>query len=77
MFRDTRWDGFRAYTMLSGLVILIALILFATKNYAGLGVGGMERLVVAPMLLWASSWESTWPASPRSRRERSRRAPRS
>ncbi|MGA8604402.1 MAG: DUF998 domain-containing protein [Thermoplasmata archaeon] len=53
MFRDTRWDGFRAYTMLSGLVILIALILFATKNYAGLGVGGMERLVVAPVLLWA------------------------
>lgn len=53
MFRDTRWDGFRAYTLLSGLVILVALILFGTKNYVGLGVGGMERLVVAPVLLWA------------------------
>jgi hypothetical membrane protein len=53
MFRDTRWDGFRAYTMLSGLVILVALILFATQTYVGLGVGGMERLVVAPVLLWA------------------------
>jgi len=53
MFRDTRWDGFRMYTVVSGLVDLIALILFFTKNYAGLGVGGMERLIVAPVLLWA------------------------
>ena len=53
MFRDTRWDGFRAYTFFSGLVILVALVLFATQNYLGLGVGGMERLVVAPVLLWA------------------------
>jgi len=53
MFRDTRWDGFRAYTVLSGLVILVALVLFVTQTYLGLGVGGMERLVVAPVLLWA------------------------
>lgn len=53
MFRDTRWDGFRAYTVLSGLVVLIALLLFVSKNYAGLGVGGMERLIVAPVLLWS------------------------
>jgi hypothetical membrane protein len=53
MFRDTRWDGFRAYTVLSGLVVLVALVLFATQTYLGLGVGGMERLVVAPVLLWA------------------------
>jgi len=53
MFRDTRWDGFRAYTLLSGVVVLVALVLFATKNYVGLGVGGMERLIVAPVLLWA------------------------
>jgi hypothetical membrane protein len=53
MFRDTRWDGFRAYTMLSGLVGLIALILFISQVYVGLGVGGMERLIVAPILLWS------------------------
>ncbi|HYA70516.1 MAG TPA: DUF998 domain-containing protein [Thermoplasmata archaeon] len=53
MFRDTRWDGFRAYSILSGLVSLVALILFVAKVYAGLGVGGMERLIVAPILLWA------------------------
>ncbi|HTP56334.1 MAG TPA: DUF998 domain-containing protein [Thermoplasmata archaeon] len=52
MFRDTRWDGYRAYSMFSGLVGLIALALFSTHVYLGLGVGGMERLIVAPLLLW-------------------------
>jgi hypothetical membrane protein len=53
MFRDTRWDGFRAYTMLSGLVGLVAFALFEAKAYGPLGVGGMERLIVAPILLWS------------------------
>ena len=53
MFRDTRWGGYRAYTVFSGLITLIALILFVSKVDLGLGVGGMERLVVAPFLLWS------------------------
>jgi len=53
MLRDTRWDGFRAFSLLCGLVSLVALGLFVSKTYAGLGVGGMERLIVAPILLWA------------------------
>ena len=53
MFRDTRWDGFRAYTLLSGLIDLVALGLFVSQTYSVLGVGGMERLIVAPVLLWA------------------------
>jgi len=53
MFRDTRWGGFRTYTMVSGLVSFVALVLFLTGTYAGLGVGGMERLIVAPVLLWS------------------------
>jgi len=53
MFRDTRWDGFRTFTMVSGLVDLIALVLFLNGTYSGLGVGGMERLIVAPVLLWS------------------------
>jgi hypothetical membrane protein len=52
MFRDTRWNGYRAYTLFSGLVGLIALALFQTGRYLGLGAGGMERLVAAPLLLW-------------------------
>jgi hypothetical membrane protein len=59
MFRDTRWDGWRAYSVLSGLVSLVSLILFTAKSWtwgglwADLGVGGIERLIVAPILLWA------------------------
>jgi hypothetical membrane protein len=53
MFRDTRWDGYRAYTMFSGLVGLVALFLYLGHAWGPLGVGGMERLIVAPLLLWA------------------------
>jgi hypothetical membrane protein len=59
MFRDTRWDGYRAFSILSGLVALVALGLFVGGAYhwggfwSDWGVGGMERLVVAPVLLWA------------------------
>ncbi len=53
MFRDTRWDGYRAFTMFSGLFGLVAFLLYVTQAYLGLGPGGMERLVAAPLLIWA------------------------
>lgn len=37
--------------VLGGLT-LINLILFATGNNLGLGVGGMERMIVYPVLIW-------------------------
>ncbi len=52
MFRDTRWDGYRAYTLFSGLVSLVAIGLYAAGDYFALGRGGMERLAAAPLLLW-------------------------
>jgi hypothetical membrane protein len=52
MLRDTRWNGYRAYTLLSGLVSTVAFLLLATHHYLGLGFGGIERLVAAPELLW-------------------------
>ncbi len=52
MFRDTRWDGYRAYTMLSGLVVLVAFALYRAGIDPGLGPGGLERVIVAPVLLW-------------------------
>ncbi|MFZ3355175.1 MAG: DUF998 domain-containing protein [Thermoplasmata archaeon] len=58
MLRDTRWDGFRTYTGVSGLVTLISLILYVAGSWhwgglwASLGEGGIERLIVAPLLLW-------------------------
>lgn len=53
MSRDTRWKGMRFYTFLSGVVNFVALGLFVSDRYVGIGPGGMERLVVAPILLWA------------------------
>jgi hypothetical membrane protein len=59
MFRDTRWQGYRAFSVLCGLVGFVALFLYAGKAYqwggfwADWGVGGMERTIVAPVLLWA------------------------
>jgi hypothetical membrane protein len=59
MFRDTRWDGYRAYSVFSGLFALVALGLFLGHSWqwggawSDLGVGGIERLIVAPILLWA------------------------
>ena len=52
MLRDTRWGGYRTYTFLSGIVTWVAMGLFSGGIYLGIGEGGMERLVVAPILLW-------------------------
>jgi len=53
MLRDTRWDGYRVFTALCGLVDLGALGLFISHTWGPIGVGGMERLIVAPVLLWS------------------------
>ncbi len=53
MLRDTRWEGYRAFTFLLGIITLVAIVLFSTSVWGGLGPGGMERLIVAPILLWA------------------------
>jgi hypothetical membrane protein len=42
----------KIYTLISGLAALIALPLFYTKNYLGLGLGGMERVVAYPQTIW-------------------------
>ncbi|MCI4327877.1 MAG: DUF998 domain-containing protein [Thermoplasmata archaeon] len=53
MSRDTRWAGLRFYSFLSGVITLVAIPLFVSGRYLGIGPGGMERVVVAPILLWA------------------------
>jgi len=53
-WRDVRWgSGWGVYSLLSGIVGLLALVLFLERTYGPLGVGGMERLIVAPTLVWA------------------------
>lgn len=35
-----------------GILGLVALVLFVTGQYLGLGFGGMERMIAYPVLLW-------------------------
>jgi hypothetical membrane protein len=53
MFRDTRWDGYRGYTFLSGIVTFVGIALFAADPGGSGLVGLWERVIIAPILLWA------------------------
>lgn len=44
--------GLKYYTLASGLVSLLALLLFVMQVDLGLGIGGMERLAGYPQTLW-------------------------
>jgi hypothetical membrane protein len=55
MIRDPRWrTGFGSFGVVLGFVGWLALVLFVSDHYLGIGVGGMERLIVCPTLLWAA-----------------------
>jgi hypothetical membrane protein len=47
------WRASRPFTLVCGVVTLAATVLFELSVNLGLGPGGMERLIVAPILLWA------------------------
>lgn len=47
---------FSVITLISGLMTLGALVLFAGKIYLGLGPGGMERMVAYPILMWGAGF---------------------
>ena len=40
-------------SVIMGITALVALALFATGNFLGLGKGGMERMIAYPIVLWA------------------------
>ena len=42
----------RLYTIASGGLALVALALFLSNTYLGLGIGGMERIVAYPQTVW-------------------------
>jgi hypothetical membrane protein len=52
MRRSERWRWSRPYTLITGIVVLAATGLFEASIDLGLGPGGMERLIVFPVLLW-------------------------
>ncbi len=41
------------FSVILGIMTLIALLLYMANYYVGLGAGGMERMIVYPALLWA------------------------
>jgi len=41
-------------SVIMGLIGIIAMVLFVTQNYLGLGAGGMERMIAYPEVLWAA-----------------------
>jgi len=41
------------FSIILGALSLLALVLFISGNYLGLGKGGMERMIAYPALLWA------------------------
>jgi hypothetical membrane protein len=43
------------FSVVIGVISLSALLLFLTGIFLGLGQGGMERMIVYPVLLWAIS----------------------
>jgi len=44
---------FRYFGVVLGTVALAAFVLFATGNGLGLGLGGMERMIIYPINLWS------------------------
>jgi hypothetical membrane protein len=42
----------RIFTLFAGTIALVALVLFITNRYLGLGEGGMERIVAYPQTVW-------------------------
>jgi len=41
------------FSIILGILTLIALLLYVADTYLGLGPGGMERMIVYPALLWS------------------------
>ncbi|HKT21030.1 MAG TPA: hypothetical protein VJR06_00195, partial [Nitrososphaerales archaeon] len=41
------------FSIVLGVFTLVALVLYVGGDYLGLGAGGMERMVVYPVLVWS------------------------
>jgi hypothetical membrane protein len=50
-------------SVLLGLITLLALTLYVSNTFLGLGPGGMERMVVYPALIWAIGFGASLMAS--------------
>ncbi len=53
----------RVFSPIIGIMILVSLGLYIEGKYYGIGVGGMERMIVYPTLLWALTFSGYLMAS--------------
>jgi len=47
---------FSYFSILLGAMTLVALALYTSETFLGLGPGGMERMIVYPALIWAAGF---------------------
>jgi hypothetical membrane protein len=59
----------RYLSLVLGVASLLALVLFGAGEYAGIGKGGMERMIAYPILLWAMGFGGYLMKAPPLRRE--------
>jgi len=52
LVQTRRRPGLAVYSIVSGIVGLLATVLFISDHYLGMGIGGMERLAAYPLPLW-------------------------
>ena len=58
---------FSALSIILGLMTLVALALFGMGQYLNLGVGGMERMIAYPALMWGAGFGGYLIAYPQER----------
>jgi hypothetical membrane protein len=59
---------FSALSIILGLMTLVALALFGSGAYLDLGVGGMERMIAYPILMWGAGFGGYLIAYPQERK---------
>jgi len=59
----------RYLSLVLGIASLLALVLFGAGAHAGIGKGGMERMIAYPILLWAMGFGGYLMKAPPSRKE--------
>ncbi len=52
---DSRWRGYRPYSIVSGVVAWVAYVINAAGPYGPLGPAGWERVLAATILLWLAT----------------------
>ncbi len=53
MPRSSHWEWLGSLSIVLGAITLVALLVLVTGTWGALGQGGIERIVIGPVMLWA------------------------